>query len=59
MAATQEMEGPRAERVDAFYEIAISSFDVALVLVLLVIVRRIHQMQMGHWSRQRAEAAGV
>lgn len=59
LAATQDMEGPQAERVDALHEIAISSLDVALVLVLLVIVRRIHQMQMGHWSRQRVEAAGV
>ena len=56
---TYGMEDAQAERLDALYDIAIYTLDVALVLVLLAIIRRIHQMQMGHWLRQRADAAGV
>lgn len=54
---TRDLEEARAERIEALYGIAIDAMDVALALVLLVIIRRISQMQMGHWSRQRTEAA--
>ena len=56
-SVTRDLEEAGAERVEALYDIAIDGLDIALALVLLVIIRRIHQMQMGHWSRQRAEAA--
>ncbi len=59
LGVTNGMEDTQAERLDAFYDIAIYTLDVALALVLLVIIRRIHRMQMGHRSRQQAEAAGV
>ncbi len=55
-SVTRNMEEAAAERLEALYGIAINGLDVALALVLLVIIRRIHQMQMGHRSRQRTEA---
>lgn len=55
-SVTRNMEEAAAERLEALYGIAINGLDVALALVLLVIIGRIHQMQMGHWSRQRTEA---
>ena len=51
------MEESQAERVEGIFDLAIVTLDIPLILVLLAIIRRIHQMQMGHWSRQRAEAA--
>ena len=54
--ATQGMGEAQAERVEGYFDLAAVALDIPLAFVFLVVIERIHRMQMGHWSRQRAEA---